>query len=643
MITRVIVKNILFIGVVIFLFKTLTLAQDTQNIVNGDLIQFSSNGAWCWYQDERAVVDTVNNKIIIASNKTSNGHDYVDIYDIATGTTQNYDLGSIGSDDHNTPGLLIRPDGKYLAMFAKHNSDKITHYKTFSTGSWSADQTFDWNTQPGGADFNTTYSNVYYLSAEDRTYDLSRGNGHGGQNFLISSDQGDTWNYGGFLTSNANIGYVNGYFKYCSNGVDRIDFICTEYHPRDFNTSIYHGYIENGQTFKSDGTLVDTTIFDKNPTTPQDYTPAFQANTELNGLTMTHCWNTDVQRYSDGTIATIVTARTNTSSDNPTHAFIYCRYDGSTWSSTYLGNAGLKLYNSEQDYTGLAAMHPNTPDIIYISTTYDPRDNTFLTKHEIFKGVTRDAGETWTWTAITENSTMDNLRPIVPMWKNYKTALIWFRGSYYSAQNIDAQIVGIITDETSALPVELTSFSARQMGSTIQLKWNTATEINNRGFEIEKQVKKNNKLDNWFSIGFKEGRGTSSESVSYLFEDNDIDYSASLIRYRLKQIDYNSSFEYSNLVEVKINEVPTDFSLNQNYPNPFNPSTTISYSIPEDNFVTLKVFNVIGEVVATLVKKEMKAGNFKVNWNAVNLPSGVYFYKLSAGSFSEIKKMVLLK
>jgi hypothetical protein len=186
---------------------SVSLAQ--QNIVNGDLIQFSNNGAWCWYQDERAVVDISNNKIIIASNRTSNGHDYVDIYDISEGTTQNYDLGSIGSDDHDTPGLLIRPDGKYLAMYAKHNSDKITHYRIFNNGSWSTEQTFNWNTQPGGDDFATTYSNVYYLSAEDRTYDLSRGNGHGGQNFLISSDQGNTWSYGGFLTTNANIGYVN--------------------------------------------------------------------------------------------------------------------------------------------------------------------------------------------------------------------------------------------------------------------------------------------------------------------------------------------------------------------------------------------------------------------------------------------------
>ncbi len=624
---------ILFISIMIY--GSIIFGQTATNIVNGDLIQLSSNGAWCWYQDERAVIDKANNIIIIGSNRTSNGHDYVDIYDIPTGRKRNDDLGYIGSDDHDTPGLFIRPDGKYLAMFTKHNGDKITHYRIFNGSSWSADKTFDWSTQPGGADFNTTYSNVYYLSAENRTYDISRGNGHGGQNFIYSTDQGDTWSYGGFLTTNGNVGYVNGYFKYCSNGIDRIDFVCTEYHPRDYNTSIYHGYIKNGQTFKSDGTLVDDNIFDKFPSMPQDYTPVFQADTELNGVTMTHCWNTDVQRYSDGTIATIVTARTNNDSNNPTHAFIYCRYDGTTWKSTYLGNAGLKLYSSEQDYTGLAAMHPNTPDIIYISTTYDPRDDSFLTKHEIFKGVTRDSGTTWEWTPITQNSTVDNLRPIVPEWEHYKTALIWFRGNYYSAQNISAEIVGIITDEAGALPVELTNFFAQSVNNTVVLNWETKTETNNNGFEIEKY--QNNK---WKNIGFVKGKGTTSEISKYSFIDKNINQN--FIKYRVKQTDFDGSSTYSNEVEINTNYV-SKYELSRNFPNPFNPSTTISYTIPQNGYVVLNVYNPLGQKVSELVNKEVHAGSYKVTWHAQNEPSGIYFYKISVNNFSQVKKMVFLK
>ncbi|MEJ2618319.1 MAG: hypothetical protein P8Z35_25410, partial [Ignavibacteriaceae bacterium] len=146
---KVLSTKIFFLFIILIMYGAITFGQTAANIVNGDLIQFSSNGAWCWYQDERAVIDKANNKIIISSNRTSNGHDYVDIYDISTGTIHNYDLGYIGSDDHDTPGLLIRPDGKYLAMYAKHNSDKITHYRIFDGSTWSVDKTFDWNTQPG--------------------------------------------------------------------------------------------------------------------------------------------------------------------------------------------------------------------------------------------------------------------------------------------------------------------------------------------------------------------------------------------------------------------------------------------------------------------------------------------------------------
>jgi hypothetical protein len=135
---------------------------------------------------------------------------------------------------------------------------------------------------------------------------------------------------------------------------------------------------------------------------------------------MRRCWNIDVQRYDDESIATLVSARANnneggsSSAINPDHDFIYCRYDGVKWTSTYLGKAGLKLYASEQDYTGLGALCPNDPNTIYLSTPYDPRDDTNLGVHEIFKGVTTDHGATWSWTAITRNSVRDNLRPIVP-------------------------------------------------------------------------------------------------------------------------------------------------------------------------------------------------------------------------------------
>jgi hypothetical protein len=272
---------------------------------------------------------------------------------------------------------------------------------------------------------------------------------------MISTDFGNTWSYGGELTTNSIPGYVQGYFKYWGNGVDRIDFICTEAHPQDYNTSMYHGFISNGMSFNTFGIIKDNNIFDKvSIPHPQDFTPIFLAGTVMPaGQTNYRCWNDDLCRYPDGTIECIISARVNdnTSNDNnanPDHSLFFCRFDGTNWHTTYLARAGLKLYIDQVDYVGLGCLNPNDPNTIYISTPYDPRDNvTFLGVHEIFKGTTTDHGLTWSWTPITRNSTYDNLRPIMPAWNNNNSVLLWFRGThgaYASFVSSDFAVLGII-------------------------------------------------------------------------------------------------------------------------------------------------------------------------------------------------------
>ncbi|MDP4114870.1 MAG: T9SS type A sorting domain-containing protein [Bacteroidota bacterium] len=192
------------------------------------------------------------------------------------------------------------------------------------------------------------------------------------------------------------------------------------------------------------------------------------------------------------------------------------------------------------------------------------------------------------------------------------------------------------------VPVELTSFTANMTNGNVNLNWVTATEINNRGFEIEKYT--DNK---WQKIGFVAGFGTTTYSQNYQFTDNGIKGN---VLYRLKQIDFDGKFKYSNEVTVTSVESPKGYSLVQNYPNPFNPSTTIKYSVPEQSNIKISIYNQLGQQVAAVVNGVKDAGNYEQSFNASNLSSGVYFYKIEAASlqnpsntFISTKKMLLMK
>ncbi len=204
------------------------------------------------------------------------------------------------------------------------------------------------------------------------------------------------------------------------------------------------------------------------------------------------------------------------------------------------------------------------------------------------------------------------------------------------------------------LPVELTSFYANPgNNNSILLLWSTASELNNFGFNIDR--KRISQIEgyssDWKIIGFVEGAGTKNSETKYLFNDTEF-LNSGTYYYRLKQIDINGEYTYSHIVEVVIGK-PDNYELFQNYPNPFNPSTIIKYSIPEDNFVTLKLFDIMGKEVATLLNNEwQEAGihryeftstNLKDNRLNYNLSSGVYFYKLVSGKFSNVMKMILLR
>jgi len=188
----------------------------------------------------------------------------------------------------------------------------------------------------------------------------------------------------------------------------------------------------------------------------------------------------------------------------------------------------------------------------------------------------------------------------------------------------------------SLTPVELTLFSASLVHSGIELNWSTATELNNSGFEIQKKING----DEFTAIGFVKGQGTSSHIQYYSFLDNNVNPGVNT--YRLKQLNINGNYEYSKILEVDSKTINT-YNLEQNYPNPFNPATEISFTIPKSGDVILKVYNISGSEVATLVNGFLKAGRYAVKFNAKDDTSGIYFYRIITDNFTSTRKMLLIK
>lgn len=188
----------------------------------------------------------------------------------------------------------------------------------------------------------------------------------------------------------------------------------------------------------------------------------------------------------------------------------------------------------------------------------------------------------------------------------------------------------------AVIPVELISFTAQSENQKVILRWMTATELNNNGFEIQRKAKESE----FVTIGFVRGKGTTTNQHEYSYVDKGL--ADAKYFYRLKQVDFDGSYEYSSVIEVDVRSLD-EYVLEQNYPNPFNPTTTIGYILKEKSNAKLTLLNGIGEEIAVIVNEEQDKGYHKVDLNSAKLPSGIYFYKLKAGAYTSVKKMVLLR
>ncbi|WP_193103625.1 BNR-4 repeat-containing protein [Brachybacterium sp. FME24] len=417
------------------------------------------NGAWCWFQDERALVDPDAGLLVVGSiasgggdrGESRTGDLDLTVVDLRSGRSSVVTLHpGFEADDHDVPALHRRPDGRWLAVYARHKSDDLTHWRISEPDDptrWGEERTVDWSRHTGGR--GVTYSNLHEL--DGRLYCFARAV-NDDPCALVSEDHGHTWSYAGKLFDRPKIGYVNGYARY-ADGADGLHVLVTDHHPRDYDNSIYHGRLAGGRLHDSRGQAVEAELFADPAPDQAELTTVLAAGTELGGALLGHAWTTDL-REAEGRLAAVMTARADHGGDAgdlgrnvpvPDLRFVYARRsDDGDWNLSPLAKAGPGLLPHEQDYTGLAAIDPYDVDTVYVSTPIDPRDDSRLAHHEIFHGRTADDGRSWDWTAITEpaeNPGVDNLRPIVAPGDPGTTHLLWFRGDMRSSQDYDCEVM----------------------------------------------------------------------------------------------------------------------------------------------------------------------------------------------------------
>jgi photosystem II stability/assembly factor-like uncharacterized protein len=327
----------------------------------------------------------------------------------------------------------------------------------------------------------------------------------------------------------------------------------------------------------------------------------------------------------------------------------------------YAGGIGGRIYKTTNDGLSWTEVYRSSiSSAIVAGISVAPDGNVYASVRDI--GAIRSTDKGYSWEVINNGLTSTKVRKIETYGDNifitfYHEGIFlsndqgesWFR---VSGNMINVEIRDITFDKKGNLylsthesvwkgladdiPVELYLLYAAISGSGVELQWSTATEMNNRGFEIER------KQDNteWEVLGFIPGSGTTAEKKEYSFIDENI--TAGKYNYRLKQIDYDGSFEYSNVLEITFDRV-YEYALAQNYPNPFNPYTTIKYSLPRQGRVTIIIYDALGREIVKLIDQEKPAGEYSIEFNASGLPSGVYVYRMQADGFTQSRKLLYMK
>jgi len=430
----------------------------TANRQQQAIVELNDDGSWTWFSDERAVVhrDTLFVTSVAAGrhDPSRRGNIEVTSYHLDTGERTRTVLHRYRTaDDHNVPALLARSDGTVLALWTGHARENRFHYRATLApgiaGRWGPWRQHETHATPTRG---LTHSNLLHLSAEDqdrcRTYAFTRGIGNSRKPSLsCSEDDGSTWKTLGPFIHKRPPHRV--YAQYTANGRDTIHALVTDGHPeRQPANSVYHLAIRNRNILGSNGRVLET--LDRGLRDPSQATPVVMGDRNR------RYWLVDLELDCDERPVAVLSAHVRETenekfADSPL-LYYYARWDGTAWQVHDLAYAGTKIFEAEKimtnHYAGLAAIDPDDTTTVFISTNADPATGAALIsstdgkRHfEIFRGSTRDGGASWEWTAVTQSSTRDNLRPIVPKWNDHDTALIWLRGRMESPRSWDLEVV----------------------------------------------------------------------------------------------------------------------------------------------------------------------------------------------------------
>ena len=427
-------------------------------------VEIAPDGAWTFFNDERGLFHEGHFYIGYVKRDGDVG---LTRYTPPSGEAHHMVLGSDAArqrDDHNNPSLTVMPDGKLLAMYARHIADPFFFHRRSKVDAPKSIE--DWGEEKRETvAAKVTYSNTFYLSGENRVYDFQRSLNFNPA-YTTSGDAGRSWAEVRPLVKTGG-GAVRPYFHYTSDGSGRIDLTYTDGHPRNAKNSLYHLYYENGSLHRSDGSVVkdmDALPLDHDAgergTMIYRYFEGETPESRDDGMPNGRAWIWDLEYDSEGKPVCVFQLQPHRGDDFDREIssfpdgrirYYWARWTGNTWEVRFIAEAGRGMYRDEDDYAGGICLDPDDPAVVYLSSNarspFDLHQETVPLgpgeRYEIHRGRTTDGGKSFEWEPVTKDSSEDQLRPFVAKGHGWKRHVVWFAGDYKTYEDYRCRVMGV--------------------------------------------------------------------------------------------------------------------------------------------------------------------------------------------------------